>query len=200
MNRNEFFELLGGMSFADLSEIQSAYWLAKNAHRMQPNRDSGERYFEHPRDVAVTLINRGIRNRSAIIKALLHDVIEDTNTPIQVILGLFGHDIWHSLAILSKYVPTFDPVTGQTIGRYKKTPEVYFNELFEASQEDRLVKLADRYQNMSTMDIWVPDRRTKYAMETRDHILPIAEITDPWFFQELQSLIHIHLNHPSEGS
>lgn len=189
MNRKKFFDHLAGLSAGDLLEIQGAYWLAKNAHRPDAPRDSGERYFEHPRAVAMTLIKRNYRNKTAIIKALLHDVIEDTNTPPHIIVCICGREIWASLLILSKYVPVFDPVTGQIIGRYVKTPEEYYSELAKASEENRRVKLADRLHNMSTMDSWEKERRIKYATETKRWILPIANALDPWFAERLSEAI-----------
>jgi len=187
MNRKEFFRLLGGMTHGDLDQVQLAYWLAKNAHREQ-RRDSGERYFEHPRDVAIMLIERGLKEKDLIIKALLHDLVEDTNTPYPVIINLFGHDVWHSLFMLSKTVPVFDPVTGQTSARYHKPNEVYYTELLNAPEDDRLVKCADRLINLRDMrEGWSLERQIKKAEETRKHILPIAEKTDLWFCESLNA-------------
>lgn len=189
MNRRLFFDCLAGLPAGDLLEIQGAYWLAKNAHRPQEPRDTGERVFEHPRAVATILIERGHRSKGSIIKALLHDVVEDTNTPPHVIVRVCGHEIWTSLLVLAKYVPVFDPVTGQILGRYRKTPEEYFGELAKADVEDRRVKLADRTHNMSTMSSWEKERRVGYAVETKEYLLPIADATDPWFAEQLHAAV-----------
>jgi hypothetical protein len=58
MNRAEFFALVANRPECELVCIQWAYWLAKNAHRPFL-RDGGERFFEHPRAVAVSLIEHG---------------------------------------------------------------------------------------------------------------------------------------------
>ena len=186
MNRREFFALLGGMSAGDMLNVQKAYWLAKNAHHLQTH--SGKRYFEHPKEVAATVIGRGYRSPEIIIAALLHDVVEDTYTPPHVIVSLFGHDTWRDVATLSKYVPVFDPVTGEMIGRYKKPTEQYFSELSAAPMHVRLVKLADRRHNISSMDDWDAERKKKYGIETREYLIPIAHNTDTWFAQELTAL------------
>jgi len=135
------------------------------------------------------LIDRGYRTKNPIIKGLLHDVVEDTNTPPHIIVRVCGHEIWTSLLVLAKYVPVFDPVTGQILGRYRKTDPEYFGELARAEAEDRLVKLADRLQNMGTMDPWDKERRIKYATETKEWILPIADATDSWFAERLHGAV-----------
>jgi (p)ppGpp synthase/HD superfamily hydrolase len=185
LNRMKFFERIANLPAGDLLEIQGAYWLAKNAHRPEQPRDNGERVFEHPRGVAWTLIERNYIWRSILVKAFCHDVVEDTNTPTNVIVKLCGYETWKSLVTLSKRVPVFNPVTGQLMGRYEKPQAVYFDEIAKASEEDRLVKLADRLHNMSTMEAWEPERRKGYAMETKTWLIPIAEATDQWFAEQL---------------
>ncbi|MEY4731225.1 MAG: bifunctional (p)ppGpp synthase/hydrolase SpoT [Candidatus Parcubacteria bacterium] len=189
MNRAKFFGLLRGLPSGDLTQIQVAYWLAKNAHRPQTPRDNGDRYFEHPRRVAITLIERGARDKDTITTALLHDVVEDTNTPLTVIVDLFPNVIWERLYILSKYVPIFDPLTGQIHDRTKKPTEKYFEAIAGAEEAVRLVKLADRLDNIRDMATWNGERRQRYVTETTQYILPIAEKTDPWFLREINAAI-----------
>ncbi len=189
MNRDRFFRLLNGFSSGDLITVQNAYYLAKESHREQ-RRDDGKRYFDHARDVAVTIIQHGrFRNVNGVVKSLVHDVVEDTRVPPHLLVGLFGQEIWRSLNFLSKYVPLHDPVNGALIGRYKKPPEVYFAELRKASEEDRAIKVANRLSNMRTMQVWSKPRQIKYAEEARDHILPIADETDSILAQELRTEI-----------
>lgn len=184
MNRKQFFGMLGGMKAGDLKQIQNAYWLAKNAHRLQV-RDDGTRYFEHPRSVATLLLHQGRVDTDIITKALLHDVVEDTNTPFEVIVDMFGHDIWASLFTLSKVIPVFDPVTGQIFGRFKKPIDEYYAALCSASKEDRLVKCADRLHNLQTMDAWDEAQKQEYVTETRNHLIPLASGVDVWFTSKL---------------
>lgn len=187
MDRRQFFDLLSHMTAGDLAQVQLAYWLAKNAHHDQ-ERDSGERYFEHPREVVTTLIERGFKDRDTVIMAFLHDVVEDTNTPFPIITELFGHDIWHSLFTLSKVVPVFDPVTGQIIGRYKKSDEQYYIELMGASLPVRLTKCSDRLCNIKDMGTaWNREKQLSYAEHTQAKVLPLAEVTDQWFYDALKA-------------
>lgn len=65
-------------SQVDIQLIEYAYDLSKSAHRTQ-HRDSGERYFEHPRAGCLILMDElGLFDRDLLIGFLLHDVGEDT--------------------------------------------------------------------------------------------------------------------------
>ena len=189
MDRRSFFALLRGLPHSDLAQIQDAYWLAKNAHRHQASRDDGGRYFDHPRQVAVILINKGHRDKDLVTTALLHDVVEDTNTPLTVIVNVFPDIIWEWLYILSKSVPFFDPITGQLHDRTKKPLDAYYGVLAEAETPPKLVKLADRLHNLGTMGVWAPERQAAYVAESRKYLLPIAERTDPWFAEAIAKAI-----------
>ena len=67
----------------DAEKIEKAYQLARDAHKNQRRR-SGEPYIMHPVAVAEILFKFGMDNE-CIIGALLHDVVEDTDTTIQEI-------------------------------------------------------------------------------------------------------------------
>jgi (p)ppGpp synthase/HD superfamily hydrolase len=191
MNRKQFFDLLRGTSAGDLQQIQTAYWLGKNGHRLEV-RSSGERYFEHVRDVAVYLIEHRLADTDVIVRALLHDAIENTNTPMEVYVNLFGHETWEDLFILSKKIPIFDPVTGQIYGTFKKPNDEYYKGVATGSRRVRLVKLSDRRHNMTTMMAggWSAEKQADYARETEEFLLPIAHNTDPGLTAELTRLVN----------
>ena len=67
----------------DLSAIEHAYLLAKEAHGSQV-RKSGEPYIIHPIAVAETLIQLNM-DCDTVCAGLLHDVIEDTDSNRHVI-------------------------------------------------------------------------------------------------------------------
>src|SRR5689334_3925216 len=99
MNREEFFTSMADtLPFDGLQYIQRAYWLVKEAHRKQSRRLTGERYFEHVRRVAyMACITYGYNDASTVALGLLHDVIEDTSVPQDVIVNLFGHDMYRDI-------------------------------------------------------------------------------------------------------
>jgi GTP pyrophosphokinase len=188
-NRISFFGLLSHRSSYELERIQLAYWLSKNVHRVQ-TRDSGERYFEHPRRVALILMDNGIKNTDVIIDALLHDVLEDTYTPSRVLIELFGGTAYKRLVTLSKQLPAEDRLSGQIIDWVKKTTEDYYRDLTLAEYGVRLVKCADRLDNLrSCRNAWPQTRIEKYLKETEAHVIPLAQATDQHFLEMLQAEI-----------
>ena len=187
MDRDTFFQLVANRPAEDLEKLQFAYWLAKEGHQKQ-TRDSGERYFEHPRRVALKLIRSGYLSTDVLVLALLHDIVEDTQTPLKVIVNLFGAHIWAGLNLLSKKVPNFDPVTGMNIGRVSKELGVYFAAIADGPREVRLVKIADRLDNLQDVASFTPERRQRQIDETMKYILPIATQTCPIFAKELNAI------------
>jgi GTP diphosphokinase / guanosine-3',5'-bis(diphosphate) 3'-diphosphatase len=169
-----------------LRQLQIAYWLAKTEHRPQ-KRDSGERYFEHVRDVCLILIELGVVDTTALTLAFLHDLLEDCWTPEDVLFRLFGPDIYEGAKVLSKRWFSTDLVTGR-MERHKRTEEDYYRGIAGARREPRLVKLADRIHNLRSCGVWSPEKRLDYVEETRKYLLPIARETDPRFYAALVDL------------
>lgn len=192
MDRETFFGLLRHLNEKDLHKVIVAYWLAKDVHRTQ-TRDGGERYFEHVRGVALLLIYNGFTDAEIIIKALLHDLIEDSPIPFSVIVSLFGEEMLKSLLILSKKIPKFNPQNGRA--EWVKIPdEIYYKSLTKTSKTDRLVKCADRLHNLRSMGPWEIERQIEYAQHTQLFALPLARKTNKVLAQELEQEVNSVLN------
>ena len=194
MNREMFFEKIT-MLFtpAERRRIRNAYALAKVVHRFdaddstQPQlRDSGERYFEHCRRTALILLEYGTKNANVIIAGFLHDVFEDTYTPPDLVEDAFGEKLTAALLVLSKQIPTFNEATGD-ISKEQKSDGAYFAGIATAKRWIRLVKLADRLDNLQTIDLdyWNRKRIARYIKETETLILPIAKETSADFTEAL---------------
>lgn len=189
MNREEFFDRFVNWSSDDVRRIQIAYWLSKDVHRTTQSRDSGERYFEHPRRVAAFLADRGYDDAEVIVLALLHDAIEDSTAPISIYRQLFGDDTARRLLLLSKKIPRFESFSGMVIDYHRKSCRRYFSEVAAADTYVRLVKICDRIDNVTTCDVWEEDRRRKYAEETKKYVLPIASLTDNRLYHVLVNAV-----------
>ena len=70
----------------------AALILAAVAHRNQLRKGSDLPYIAHPVHVSVILIQHGFGEDMAIA-GLLHDVVEDTDVPIEAICAEFGPEI-----------------------------------------------------------------------------------------------------------
>ena len=197
MNRRNFFQLIKKNGI-DHRVVAAAYWLAKETHRRQV-RDSGDRYFEHVRRVAVRLLD-GEASAAEISTALLHDCDEDGFLPQYLLERIFGPEVALSVALLSKTVPVFDKRTGAVAGRRKKNISSYYAAIRNGPQSSRRVKLADRIDNLIDMQTWAEARKRKYLKETEKYILPIARETHKGMYERLTMLcenLRHSLNTPS---
>lgn len=164
MNRMIFEKLIQDRFNAkEFEKIMLAYRLSKYGHSRQ-TRDGGERYFHHPRRVALILITElNILDADLIVSALIHDLLEDQFilTANDVAL-IFGDRVKEITDLLTK----------------KKGGDInhYFKFLLIGPREARLIKLADRLDNLRDMtNTWSKQRIMKYIKETIDFILPLAD-------------------------
>ena len=156
------------LSADDLRAIDAAYDYSARFHEGQ-QRQSGDPYITHP--VAVAEVLSELRLDTASLQAaLLHDVIEDTESTIDEIRKLFGEDV----ALLVDGVSKLDRL------RFDSAEEAQaesFRKMLLAMARDLrviLVKLADRTHNMRTIDALPRDKRRRIAKETLEIYAPIA--------------------------
>src|SRR5687767_14626840 len=153
---------------ADIELLRRAYVFSAFEHKGQV-RHSGEPYLVHPLEVADQLADMKL-DVVAIAAGLLHDIVEDTQTPIDRIKELFGADVAHVVEGVTKLgtIPFSSSEERQAEN---------FRKMLLAMVDDIrviLVKLADRLHNMRTLHHLPEERRIKIAQETRDIYAPIA--------------------------
>ena len=153
---------------ADLNLIKKAFRYSAKAHREQ-KRYSGEPYTSHLLEVAKILADLEL-DMITIVAGILHDVIEDTDTPLSTVKEEFGEEI----AMLVNGVTKLSKISFKT--REEQQAE-NFRKMFLAMAEDVrviLIKLADRLNNMRTLQYIPPHKRVKVARETLEIYVPIA--------------------------
>jgi len=153
---------------ADLSLVRKAYRYSAKAHQKQ-KRYSGEDYISHLLEVAKILADLEL-DMITIAAGILHDVIEDTNAPLSTIKEEFSEEI----AMLVSGVTKLSRISFKT--REEQQAE-NFRRMFLAMAEDVrviLIKLADRLNNMRTLQFIPPHKRLKVARETLEIYVPIA--------------------------
>ena len=153
---------------ADTDLLRRAYMFSAFEHKGQV-RHSGEPYLVHPLEVADLLADMKL-DVVAIAAGLLHDIVEDTETPVERIRELFGIDIAHVVEGVTKLGSI------QFSSREERQAENFRKMLLAMVDDIRviLVKLADRLHNMRTLHHLPEERRIKIAQETRDIYAPIA--------------------------
>ena len=153
---------------ADEALLNRAYVYAMRAHGTQKRAD-GAPYFSHPLEVAAILTEFKLDD-ATIATALLHDVIEDTDTTRAEVDQLFGGEIGALVDGLTK-IKKLDLVTKEA-----QQAENFRKLLVAISTDIRvlLVKLADRLHNMRTLEHKKPASRRRTSQETLDIYAPLA--------------------------
>ncbi len=153
----------------DKNSIINAYDLANAAHKGQC-RVSGEPYISHPIAVAMILADLGMDDE-CIQAALLHDVVEDTEIPLEQISRQFGSDV----ALLVNGVTKLGQISYQT-SREERQAENVRKMLLAMAQDVRviIIKLADRLHNMRTIEVMPEQKRRDKALETMEVYAPLA--------------------------
>src|SRR4026208_1361423 len=153
---------------ADTELLRRAYVFSAFEHKGQV-RHSGEPYLVHPLEVADLLADLKL-DVVAIAAGLLHDIVEDTQTPIERIEELFGKDVAHVVEGVTK-------LGAIPFSSSQELQAENFRKMLLAMVDDIrviLVKLADRLHNMRTLHHLPEERRVKIAQETLDIYAPIA--------------------------
>ena len=181
---------------ADEDAINRAYVYAMKMHGSQ-KRASGDPYFSHPIEVA-GLLTRYRMDGAAIITALLHDTVEDTEATLEEISRMFGPDI-------ARLVDGVTKLTRLELQSDHTKQAENLRKLVLAMSEDirvLLVKLADRTHNMRTLHFMRnPDKRKRIALETMEIYAPLAErIGMHEIKAELEDLAFIELHHDARES
>ena len=153
----------------DLDLINKAYKVAFDAHKGQ-KRTLGEDYIVHPVSVAYILVELGM-DTTAVCAGLLHDVIEDTEVTKEEIQEKFGAEV----AKLVDGVTKLDKISSSSV-REEEQAENIRKILLATAQDIRviMIKLADRLNNMRTIDCRPPQKRIDISLQTMEVYAPIA--------------------------
>jgi guanosine-3',5'-bis(diphosphate) 3'-pyrophosphohydrolase len=184
-------ELSAYLKPKDVEHVRVAIEFSRAAHQGQM-RQSGDPYISHPIAVARILTPLHI-DAQAIIAALLHDVVEDTDVTTDDVAEKFGKPVAELVDGLSK----LDRIRFET--REDAQAENFRKMLLAMARDVRviLIKLADRLHNMRTLDSMAVDKRERIARETMEIYAPIANrlgLND--LHHELQDLSFKYL-HPN---
>ncbi|WP_142190986.1 RelA/SpoT family protein [Arenibacter algicola] len=153
----------------DKKLIRSAFDIAVDAHKNQ-RRKSGEAYVFHPIAVAKIVASEMGLDAVSIASALLHDVVEDTEYTLADIERLFGETVARIVDGLTKIAHLKkDMNISQQAENFRKM-------LLTLNDDVRviIIKIADRYHNMLTMDSMPEHKQVKIASETLYIYAPLA--------------------------
>lgn len=174
--------LSGVLPPTDVERVRRAVALARRAHQGQ-TRDDGTPYLVHPLRVALLLAEElRVRDADALCAAVLHDVLEDDKSLTEERLETeFGAAVARIVATLTK--PSKEARSREEVNRE------YFARVAQADATTRLVKLADRLDNLRDLP-HCPDaaKRERKLRETGDFFLSLIEgLEDSWVRAMLRS-------------
>ena len=156
------------MPNADMALIDKAVAYADAKHEHQKRKD-GSPYIIHPLAVAEIVVEMGL-DMDAILGALLHDCIEDTDASHDDIEKLFGQTV-------AELVEGVTKLTRANFSTSEQAQMENLRKMFMAMSKDIrvvLIKIADRLHNMRTMQYQTPAKQVKKCRETMDIYAPLA--------------------------
>lgn len=164
-------EILAEMRYAspeDEALVRKAYEFSEKAHASH-TRYSGEPYFLHPAAVGKHLAQLGL-DAATIAAGLLHDTVEDGEVTEEKIKEEFGPEVLFLVEGVTK------------LGKHKyrgaeRHAESLRRLLVATSADVRvlIIKLADRYHNMTTLEHVPEHKRKRIALETLSIYAPLAD-------------------------
>jgi len=184
----------------DKADLEKAYELAVDAHKYQ-RRKSGEPYIFHPIEVARICFEEIGLGPTAVICALLHDVVEDTPVTLAEIQEMFGPKVTIIVDGLTKLDGTYnlESTDSPQAENFKKVLSTLVVDVRVV-----LIKMADRLHNLRTIGAQPKHKQLKIAAETDYIYTPLAhrlglyniktefqdiclKITEPEVYQELSN-------------
>lgn len=147
--------------------VRKAFDIANKAH-YGSRRKSGEPYILHPIEVAKIVSGEIGLGSKAVVCALLHDVVEDTDLSLEDIESMFDPKIAQIIDGLTKIRGVLKTKAGQA-ENFKKM-------IFTLAEDVRviLIKIADRLHNMRTLDSMPLEKQLRISEETQNLFVPLA--------------------------
>ncbi len=152
----------------DMTLVEAAIRYAEEKHKDQKRKD-GSPYIIHPLAVAQIVAEMGL-DTDAVLGALLHDCIEDTDASRDEIARLFGD-------ATAEMVEGVTKLTRANFSSSEERQMENLRKMFMAMSKDIrvvLIKIADRLHNMRTMQYQTPEKQISKCRETMDIYAPLA--------------------------
>jgi (p)ppGpp synthase/HD superfamily hydrolase len=148
--------------------IARALAKATEAHAGQiRNGSGGLPYIEHPRMVAATLAIRDYGD-ATLAAALLHDVVEDSDTTVEELRAEFGDEIADLVAALSD---------DETIESYRDRKDEHRRRVAEVDGDALAIYAADKLTNMTTLHAAIEAEGMRVADEYK---VPLTLKLEVW--------------------
>ncbi|MSR87105.1 HD domain-containing protein [Candidatus Peribacteria bacterium] len=193
--KDGFLARISYLASEDQEKVARAFERSQQWHEGQ-TRDSGEPYFTHPLAVATYLAGLEAE-RDVLIAAFLHDVVEDGRTTLTNVASEFGPDVARLV----------DGVTKLTKMRYEGQPNerqmASLRKLLLAAADDLriiIIKLADRWHNIETIESLREEKRERVSRETLDIYVPFARLVGLWDLKKRLEQVCFPIAYPEQSA
>jgi (p)ppGpp synthase/HD superfamily hydrolase len=148
--------------------VRAALERARSDHEGQVRNGSGGMpYIEHPMRVAALLDEQGY-GAEALAAALLHDVVEDSETTLDDLRELFGEEVAGMVGALTD---------DESIDSYKARTAEHRDRLAAAGEEELAIYAADKLTNTTTLRAAYEDQGDAVRDEFK---VPLEEKAEIW--------------------
>jgi len=171
--------------------ILRAYTMAREAHA-GTRRKSGEPYIFHPLAVALIAVKEVGLGPTAVMAALLHDVVEDTDISLDELRMVFGDRVAKIVDGVTKIddVMLIQQTESKQAENYRKILLSMCNDAYVI-----FLKLCDRLHNMRTLDSMKDTKKLIIASETSYLYIPLAHRLGLYSIKtELEELVMRYTN------
>ena len=154
--------------YVDMELVDEAVAYAQEKHKNQKRKD-GSPYIIHPLAVAEIVAETGL-DTDAVVAALLHDCIEDTDASFDDIARRFGQTV-------AELVEGVTKLTRVEYSTQEEQQVENLRKMFMAMSKDIrviLIKICDRLHNTRTMEYQTAEKQRSKSMETMDIYAPLA--------------------------
>lgn len=172
-----------------LDLVESALLFASEAHKNQKMFEPDIPYISHSMAVALDVLSAYKEGEEqfdlnfAIVVALLHDTIEDTNVTYQDIESTFGKKIADGVLALTK---------NKELPYYEQMEDC-IKRIQKCDKEIAIVKLADRVFNLRKKPfVWNDEKAQSYALEA-EYILKELGYASKYLRHKLKKRINEYL-------
>jgi len=189
----------GALSVEETEFLRRAFQTAQKEHAQQ-KRNSGEPYFNHVFQTALTLAEWNM-DTTTIAAGLLHDTVEDTPYKLETLRKEFGEEVSFLVNGVTKLGHLKYRTSVKTEkDRVNQQAENLRKMILAISEDLRVVfiKLADRLHNMRTLGGMPPLKQKRIALETLEIYAPLAyRLGMQNLSGELEDITFLYL-HPEE--
>lgn len=172
----------------ELTRVVSAYELAESVHESQVRLDDSPYFFHSTRVCQIILQELHIDDPDVLCAALLHDVLEDSDTITRSVLEFnFGEYVAYIVDTLTKDFSQhgIDP---------EQTDLEHVHVLRHSSEDCLLIKLAVRLDNFRCLQFDLKRNPMKYITNTLERYVPMAKDSSNPALQKLTTALQQESN------